>query len=565
MIKERKTQLQFSSSTTQMFVMGFAVLLLLLICIYPFLVLLGKILFSQDGHLTFQPFIDLIKTEATLFAIKNTLILSFSVSVLSCVLGIPFAWLLTRTNFPWNRRFRSWLCLPYAIPPYIGAIAWIFLANPTTGLLNRIFGFEVINIYSFLGLIWVETSFLYTFILLTVFASLDRMDSSFEEAARLSGASPLQVFKDITIPLIKPALFSGALLVFLATAASFGVPALIGSPARIYLITTQIYTLQKMGSLAGLYKSGALSMLLLIFAIVILFTNQFLLKRNQFQTVSGKTSRPSLLELGKWKIPLVIMTCVFLFFVFLLPLLGIAISALSKVQGELGLSNFTFINFYRVLFEINETPRAFFNSLTLGVVASGIACGVGVVLSYIQYKTKIPGRNWIDIIASLPYSTPGTVVALALILAFSQGFLGIIPSLYNTLGMLALAYIVKYLSFAVKTTGDGYRQIDDVLAEAARVSGASWRQTMLTIWLPLMKPSLVAAFFLIFMPVVSELTMTILLGGPGLETIGTLIFQLQEYADASGGGASVLAILVVAMVILINWIVKKLSQGRYGL
>lgn len=547
-------------------VLGFAIILLFLLCVYPFLVLLGKILFSgEGGTLSLEPFAQLAQNESTVIAIKNTLVVSLCVSVLSCLLGVPFAWLLTRTDFPWNRRFRSWLCLPYAIPPYIGAIAWIFLANPTTGLLNRIVGHELINIYSFAGLVWVETSFLYTFILLTVFASLDRMDSSFEEAARLSGAGPLRIFKDITIPLIKPALLSGALLVFLATAASFGVPALIGSPARLYLVTTQIYTFQKMGSLAGLYKAGALSMLLLFSAIMTLMTNQYLLRRNQFQTVSGKTSRPSVIELGKWKSPLVIITFLFLFVVFVLPMFGIAVSALSKVQGELGLANFTFANFFRVLFETNETPRAFFNSLTLGISAAFIACMIGMVLSYIQFKTKVPGRGLIDIISSLPYSTPGTVVALALILAFSQGFLGIIPSLYNTLGMLALAYIVKYLSFAIKTTGDGYRQIDDVLAEAARVSGASWLQTMKTIWFPLMKPSLVAAFFLIFMPVVSELTMTILLGGPGLETVGTLIFQLQEYADASGGGASVLALLVVAMVVVINWIVKKLSQGRYGL
>jgi iron(III) transport system permease protein len=131
--------------------------------------------------------------------------------------------------------------------------------------------------------------------------------------------------------------------------------------------------------------------------------------------------------------------------------------------------------------------------------------------------------------------------------------------------MLALVYIVKYLSFAMKTTADGYRQIDDVLDEAARVSGAGWGKTMMTIWLPLMKAPMIAAWFLIFMPVVSELTMTVLLTGPGLETVGTVIFQLQEYADASGGGASVIAIMVVSMVILINWIVKKVSNGRYSL
>ena len=320
-----------------------------------------------------------------------------------------------------------------------------------------------------------------------------------------------------------------------------------------------------MGSLSGLYKAGALSMFLLLFAIITLIIQQKILNKSQFKTVSGKTSRPGLIELGKWKIPAIIGVCSFMFVGFILPLGGILISALSKVQGDFGLDNFTIENFRRTLFDVQETGRAFSNSLILGISAATIACILGVFLSYIQTKTKLKGRNLLDVIASIPYATPGTVVALALILAFSNGIMGVGPSLYNTLGMLALAYIVKYLSFAMKTTADGYRQIDDVLDEAARVSGAGWGKTMTTIWLPLMKAPMVAAWFLIFMPVVSELTMTILLTGPGLETIGTVIFQLQEYADASGGGASVLAIMVVVMVILINWIVSKVSKGRYSL
>lgn len=546
-------------------VLGISIFILLLLCVYPFGVLFTKIIFSGPNEtFTLKAFDQVLHSATTLKAIKNTFLVSLSVTILSCFMGVPLAWLLSRTDFPGKHHFKSWLCLAYAIPPYIGAIAWIFLANPTTGLLNKIFGIHL-NIYSFTGLVWVEASFLYTFILLTVHASLERMDSSFEEAARLSGASPLRIFKDVTLPLIRPALLGSGLLVFLATAASFGVPALIGSPARLYLITTQIYTFQKMGSLSGIYKAGALSMFLLVFAIITLFIQQKILAKNQFQTVSGKTARPSLIELGRWKIPSLIAVCGFLFAVFVLPISGILISALSKIQGSFALDNFTLENFRRTLFEVDETGRAFSNSLILGISAATIACLLGVFLSYIQTKTKLKGRNLLDVIASLPYATPGTVVALALILAFSNGIMGVGPTLYNTLGMLALAYVVKYLSFALKTTADGYRQIDDVLDEAARVSGAGWWKTMTTIWLPLMKTPMAAAWFLIFMPVVSELTMTILLTGPGLETIGTVIFQLQEYADASGGGASVLAVLVVAMVILINWIVKKISKGRYSL
>lgn len=559
-LMERIKNLLFS----QNMILGLSLLCLFAICIYPFMILFSKVVWLEEGF-SLQYITAVIHHSGTIKAFKNTVFVSLAVSVLSIFIAVPLGWLLVRTDLPFAKQFRSWFCLPYAIPPYIGAIAWIYLANPTTGLINRFFHSPILNVYSYIGLIWVETTFLYTFVLLTVLTSLDRMDSSLEEAARLSGANPLRVFKDITLPLIQPALIGGGLLVALASAASFGVPALIGSPARIYFVTTQIYTFQKMGSMSGLYKAGAISILLLVFALGLLFINQWLIQGKQYKIVTGKTSRPSLISLNHWKWPIFFGLCILLFVLFFLPLIGILITALSKVQGEFHLSNFGLDNFYRVLFEMSETGRALWNSFYLGVTAATAACFLALLLSYIQWKTRIRGRHLLEIAASFPYSIPGTVVAFALILSFSSSFFGIGPSLYNTLAMLWLAYMIKFLSLAMKTIGDGYGQIDDVLAEAARVSGASWFTTLKTIWLPLMKPSLIAAWFLIFMPAFSELTMTILLSGPGIETLGTVIFQLQEYADSSGGGSAVLALVVVFSVIFINEFVKKISKGKYGL
>ncbi|MBT3584867.1 MAG: iron ABC transporter permease, partial [Halobacteriovoraceae bacterium] len=383
--------------------------------------------------------------------------------------------------------------------------------------------------------------------------------------ARLSGAGPIRVFFQITVPIIFPSLLSGILLVVLAAAASFGVPAMIGNPARIYLITTKIYTFQKMGSMNGLYMAGSLSVILLALAIAVLWLNQKLLKKGHFKTVGGKSSRPSLIALNSMQKPLLVILFLLFIVLFVLPFLGILITALSKVQGRFSFSNLGFQNFHRVFYEVDETPRALWNSTKLAFWAATIAVFFGMVLSYIVQKTKIKGRSLVEIMASLPYATPGTVLALAFILTFSSGVLGFKIPLYNTLGLIVLAYTAKYLNFALRTTGDGFGQIDDCLAEAARVSGASWFTTMRTIWFPLMKPALVASWFLVFMPCFSELTMTILLTGPGLETLGTLIFQLQEYADASGGGSAVLALLTVIIVALINTTVKILSKGKYGL
>ncbi len=515
-----------------------------------------------------QDFIAVLTSDNTYKAVQNTVLISTAVGLACLALGLPLAWLLTRTDLPFKNHFRSWFCLPYAIPPFVGAIGWIILANPTSGVLNQWFSDYLglrLNIYSFWGLVWVETSFLFTFVLLTALTVLDKMDSSLEEAARLSGASGIRVFIDIALPLLRPAIVSGFILSFLATASSFGVPALVGGPARIYLLTTQIYTYQRMGTATGMQMAIAVSALLGVVTLLLLYSSQVFFASAKNYTVGGKTARPSLIPLKKAKPIVVTALSVLLFVILVLPILGLLLSALSPVQGSWSIKELSFSNFTRVLFETDETPRALWQSFALGLGTALICTLFSFVFNYFVHRTKFFGRSVANVAVSIPFSTPGTVLALAFILSFSQGIFGIGPSLYGTLWLILLAYVVKYCSLSAKVIGDSYQQIHPSLEEAARISGATWWQTMRTIYWPILKPALMASGFLVFMPVLSELTMTILLTGPGLETIGTLIFQLQEYSDIGGGGAAVLSCLVVLFVLTLNFVLKTLSKGRYGL
>ncbi len=500
----------------------------------------------------------------TLKAIENTFIVAISVGILCTILGLPLAWILTRTDLKYKSTLRSWFCLPYAIPPFVGAIGWIILANPSSGILNQWFKLNL-NIYSFSGLIFVEVSFLFTFVLLTALSVMDNLDSSLEEAAKLSGAKPLQVFRHIVLPLLKPALITGFVLSSLATAASFGVPALIGGPARIYLMTTQIFNFQRLGTAEGLQLAIATSVILAMLSLIVLYVNQLIMSRNKINTVGGKSSQRSYTKLHSWNNPLLAILTSILFVIFILPIAALLLSALSPIQGSWNFSELSLINFKRVLFETDETGRAILQSLFLGSCAAVISTVFAFFFNYFVYRTKWIGRNIASVLMSVPFTIPGTVVSLAVILSFSRGYFGFGPSPYNTLWIILIAYIIKYMSLGVKTVGDGYQQINVSLEEAARISGANWWQVMITIYWPLLKSSLVASLFLIFMPVVSELTMTVLLTGPGLETLGPLIFQFQEYSDIGGGGAAVLSVLVVALILLLNFSLKKVSQGRYGL
>ena len=548
-----------------LFILGVSLLILVLICVYPYGVLVGKILFPPpDGTFSLKHFLAIIKVRSTHIAVVNTLIVSTATCLLSLLMALPLAWLLSRSDLPGKSLLRTLFCLPYALPPYIGAIAWVSLANPTNGYLNGIFGQGFFNIYTYGGLIWVMSSFFYTYVLLSLVTALDRTDPSLEEAARLSGAGPVRVFFQITLPIVKPALMSGLVLVFLASAASFGVPALIGGPAHIFMVTTKIYTFQQTGSFNGLYLAGALSIMLLLMGIIGLVINLKLNEAN-LKTVGGKSSRPSLVSLGRVKPFAMIFALLMFILLFVLPVGSIALSAFSPYQGKVVWSELGLQHFKRVFFETDETLRAITNSLKLAIGAATFTTILGMLLGYLRVKTKVRGRAAIEVMAAVPYATPGTVLAFALILAFSQKVLGLPIPLYGTLTMIGLAYAAHYLNFSVRTISDGLSQVDDVLAEAARVAGASWLTSLRTIWFPLLKPALVASWFLVFMPAMTELTMTILLTGPGLETLGTLIFQMQDYSDASGGGAAVLSLCTIVGVIALNTLVKILSKGKYGL
>lgn len=494
-----------------------------------------------------------------------TLSFSVLVTIFSVMFGVFWAWILSRTDFPWKKQFRTWTSLPYAIPPFIGAISWIYLANPSNGLINQFMGAGFLNIYSFTGLVFVETSFLYTFVFLSVTSALDLMDSSFEEAARTSGATPTQTFFKITLPLIFPSILNSALLVFLAVIASFGVPALIAGPAGFKVLTTEIYQLQKMGTMSGLQMSILLASLLLLFSIVLILISQVLSSKKKMSLVTGKTARPSLIQLKGFKPLFVLGLMGFLTVVLLAPFLGVLFSATSQIQGHLSFENFTMSHFHRMLFETEEIYRAFTNSLIMAGSAALLCSAFALFLGYLQTQTNIRGKSWIDLFVALPYSAPGTVIALALVLSFSQNFFGLPFSIYNTIWMFIIAFVLRYLNFSFKIVTDNYRQIHSHLIEAAATSGASFWQIFRLIWIPLLRPSLMASFFLVFVPSLSELTMSIFLTGPGLETIGTLIFQMQEYSDNIGGGASVLSTLIFIFVIFMNSVVKFFSKGKYGL
>jgi iron(III) transport system permease protein len=544
---------------SQRIVFIIAVSILILLIALPLFLLLYKSFVDREENLSFSNYVAVFSKKRNYIPIWNTLKIGILTVLLSTLIGVPLAWIVARTDIPFKRLFETLLLLPYMIPPFIGAIAWTQLLSPRVGYINRFFmslfdtSHPLFNIYSLLGIVWVMSLHNYPFIFITVRGALERMDPSLEEVAQISGSGRFKVMKDITLPLVTPAITSGMLLSFVYTISNFGIPALIGMRARVYVLTTQIFTYVYTGEFGGIKLATALSTLLMVTAGAGVIINRWYLSRKQYTIIAGKSVRPNVVELGKWKYPILIMISLFALLVVIAPLMAVFSSSFLKAWGvPLRWANLTFKNYSYILFDFGLTKSAIKNSIILSLSAATITTIIGSIIAYITVKTQLKGERILDFLATLPYSIPGTVVAVAMILAWSGQFK---INLYNTFWIILVAYIARYMFFAFRNVSASLEQIHSSLEEAARISGATWIRNFRDIIVPLIKPGLIASWFLISMPTLRELTMSALLVGPHTPTIGAAVFELQD--AGSYQAAAALAALLIVIVLLGNYLTRK--------
>lgn len=543
-----------------------ALLSLVFLVIFPLGILFYKS-FETERGLSLQNYVDALCDPRNLSPLKNTLLLGVWSVAIAAIVGVPLAWLVVRTDLP-GRKFVHSLCLvPYMLPPFIGAIAWIQLLAPRVGLINRLWtslfhaDSSPFSIYSFPGMTWVMGLYAFPFVFIASKGALERMNPSLEEAARISGAGRFKVMKDVTLPLIVPSILSGAMLAFLYTLTNFGVPALLGMRARIFVLTTRIYSYVHRGDFAGIRLATALSVLLVIMALGIHVLNQWIIRRQHGAAIiSGKSVRPTIVELGQWRWPLGIVVHTFLLFSIVFPFTALFLTSFLKAWGvSIQWSNLTLRNYQYVLFEYPLTRRAILNSLVLGLASATLTVIIGAILAYLSVKTRARGRKFIDLFCTLPNAIPATVVALAMILTYSGRF-GI--NFYNSLAIILVAYLAHYLFYAFRNITASLIQIHPSLEEAAQISGASRTRTFRDVIVPLVRPGLIAGWALVFMPTVRELTMSILLYGPNTPTIGVAVYELQEAGYFHIAAALSCTIVVVLFVVnlLANKVIKLLGR-----
>ena len=541
--------------------------LLLIIVVIPIVMIIYNAFFNE-GKLEFQMFMDQVTETKNLEAMWNTLQIAVFATILGTVMGVFYAWLLGRSDIPAKGLMRALFNIPYMFPPFLGAMAWDMMFNGRSGYINKwlvqLFNLKSmpININSVWGIVFVEVSYYFPFVFMQVVSALERMDPTLEESARIAGARQHQVIWKITLPLMKPAISAGALLILTTSLAHFGVPSILGYAKGIYTLPTRIYAViyNSGGSFDGIRQGAALSVMLVVVVAAALILQNRILSSGSYDIIKGKSMRPTLIKLRGAKLPLFLLAILTLVFIVIVPLVMIVLISFLKAYGlPLEFKNFTFAQYQKV-FSANGTIASIRNSLFVSITAGIVCMFLGTLVAYVVQKIKPKGKGVLEVISMLPYAIPGTVLSIGVILAWSGRIAGI--NLYNTIWIILVAYLARYLSFSMKTSSAALLQVHSSLEEAARVCGASHTESLADITLPLIRPAMVSGFFLIFLPAMREVTTSILLYGPYTRTLGVQIYSLRDAGMIPQAAA--LATVAIGIIIILNTIVTKLTKDRKG-
>jgi iron(III) transport system permease protein len=542
-------------------VMGGAVLALVILVVLPLISLLIGSVKGEQG-MSLDHFSEVLSGRLYVNALLNSLILGAWTGLFSLIIGLILAWAVSRTDVPAKPLLQITATLSYLSPPFLTAIAFTYLFSPNAGLINvlmrDVLGLPwlTFNIFSMKGLVLVTVMHTFPFVYLLAASALQSVDASYEEAAQILGASKLRTAFAITAPLVAPAILSGTLLAFVNAIALFGSQAIIGLPGRIVTLPTRIYALFDYPPEYGL--ASALSLVFVVLTVAALYLQRAFLARRSYVTLAGKGSRPQLMQLGVFRwVVLGFAVCIFIVSI-VAPYSTLIAVSFSKSWGLEFWKNLTLANYKFIIFDYDVTQRAIKNSLILAFGAATAAIVLGAVIGWIDLRTRMPGRKYLDYVSLIPLGLPGIVMAVALI----QFWLATPFPLYGTAMILFLAYLGRYIPLSVRAANASLRQVDPSLEESATILGASWARTMLAVTLPLTWRGMFAGWVLVFVPVIQELSASILLFSSNSITLAVAIYNLYE----TGYIEPVAALAMINMVIIATaiWLASLVGGSLAG-
>ena len=491
-------------------------------------------------------------------------------AAVALLLGGTLAWLVERTDLPAPALVRALVILPMATPPFLLAISWIILLSPRTGVINSLlitaFGLSAppFNIYSLGGMILVEGLALVPSAFLILAPAARNLDPNLEESALVSGAGVVQLVFRIILPLLLPALAATTIFLMIVSFVVFDVPGTIGMPARIFVLSSQIYSLVA-DSPRGIPDYGKVSAMALMFTVGLLALtlayHRLMRRAGRFVTVTGRGYRPRPFRLGRLRWVAVAAVVGYFLCAVVAPLLTLVWTSLMPFQAPLSLAaaKLATLANHREFFANPFIAAATANSIIVALAASTAVAALSLVTAWVSIKSRAPGRRALDALAFLPLAMPGVLIATALIYVYLA--VKIIP-IYGTIWIIAVAYVTVYLSFGSRTMNGVVLQLHPELDEAARMSGAGLMATVRRVIVPLTAPGLAAVWIWVFAHCLRELTAALMLQGADNATLPTLLYSYWSGGETNKAAAVGVWLVLGLLAVVVVWqLVARLVAG----
>lgn len=523
-----RTRFRHFDPSLLVFLLVAAVLVFLVV--NPLLRLVIISLKTGDGSAwTLANYVSAYSRERYLQALVNSLVLGGAVSALCVLFAVPIAWGVSRTDMPLRGTVRILVLGAFITPPYLGAIAWILLAGPNAGWINRLWMAAtgapegIVNVYSFPGLVFIVAIYSFPYLFIFTSSALESVSSELEDAANILGAGTLKTIFRITLPMVLPAILGGVIVTFLEAIALFGSPALIAVPARINVVTTQLW--QFFGTPARPEVAAAYAMPLLVVTVALFTWQRRMTRRKGFVALTGKGGERRILELGPWRWALLGYSLLVVGLSVVLPYAVLAQAAFTKAWGRgLSLENLTLGNFHYILFEHHTAQQSVINSFTYAAGTACLAITIALFIAFIAVRGLVPFARVLSFLCMAPFVIPGIVLAIGFYAAYASPPL----SLYNTAWILILAFTTRFLPIAYANAEAAVRSLNPEMEEAVRILGGGRLTALRRVTAPLMKSSLVGAWLLVFIPATRELSSAIFLYGPDTRTMSVMLFDMSE-------------------------------------
>nr|WP_252731212.1 iron ABC transporter permease [Lentibacter algarum] len=518
-----------------------------------------------DGFTT-EHLTTVLARPSTGTALKHSLITAGGGTLLSVLIGSTFAYLVALTDIRGKGALVFCLMIPMMIPPQITALAWMQMAGPSSTILKVLELAPPLGspqpLHSPGGIILLLGIQHASLVFLTLRAGLRMIPADLVEAARMSGASSLRVWTQTVLPLSMPSLIAGSAMAFVTALGNFGIPAMLGIPAGYATLPTLIYQrLVGMGP-SVLPEVAVLSLVIGTVAIIGVLLSRYVLSQRGFGLV-GLSGTPLALNLGASRRPVEIGLWAFIFVILALPLLALCATSLIPAYGvTLTFSNATLEAWKEVLLTQPVTRRAYANSLMLATGAAAVLLVVSMPLAWLMERRSSHLTRLLDALIDLPYALPGVVLSIACILAFiNLPFTDL--TLYGTIWIILLAYLARFFVVMLRPIQASIAQLDPAMEEAAASVGAHLGRRLRDIILPLAAPSAAAGAILVFLTAVNELTVSALLWSSGTETLGVVIYNLEDSGETVMASALAMSIvlLIVGLMGLVQAGADKFPKG----